>query len=158
MTDKYNIPHEDKKSLEALFSNIQLVLHNRSLIYETDEYYNIYISGVGICLAYLNTVPLFLGDLLQLWEQKQWLKEDNYIYFIAGSPSSDDNICHVWINRSGFMQKPVKDLGDLAFPAFSLINYGTIDSKISVKKPTTSKKAGSNLSIFDLINSLKDKN
>ena len=36
MTDKYNIPHKDKKSIEVLFSNIQLVWHNRSLIYEFD--------------------------------------------------------------------------------------------------------------------------
>ena len=157
MTEIYNIPNEDKAALKALFLNIRLIEQNKNLIYEIDDYYNIGISGVGVCLAHMKTVPLFLGDLLQLWKHSAWKQDDNYCYFVMGSPSSNSNICHIWSRKDGFIQKSIKDIGELAFPAFSLINNGTISTKICVQKSTAATKTNSHLSIFNLINELKDK-
>ena len=157
MTEIYNIPNEDKAALKALFLNIRLIEQNKNLIYEIDDYYNIGISGVGVCLAHMKIVPLFLGDLLQLWEHPVWKQDDNYCYFVIGSTSSNNNICHIWSRKEGFIQKSIKDIGELAFPAFSLINNGTISTKICVQKSTAATKTNSHLSIFNLINELKDK-
>ena len=156
MTEIYNIPNEDKTALKALFSNIRLIEQNKNLIYEIDDYYNIGISGFGVCLAYLETVPLFLGDLLKLWEHSVWRQDDNYCYFAMGSPSSNSNICHIWNKKYGFIQKSTKDIGELVFPAFSLINSGLISNKICVQKTTSTAKTNSHLSIFNLINELKE--
>lgn len=153
----YDLPKEDIKALDTLFSNIGLIEQNKSLIYETADYYNICIFGVGVCLAHMEKVPLFLGDLLQLWEHSVWKQDDNYCYFVIGSPSSNNNICHIWRRKDGFIQKSIKDIGELAFPAFSLINHGTISNKICVQKSTVPVKTISHLSIFNLINVLKDK-
>lgn len=157
MTEIYNIPNEDKAALKALFSNIRLIEQNKNLIYEIDDYYNIGIPGVGVCLAHMETVPLFLGNLLRLWEHSVWKQDDNYCYFVAGSPSSNNNICRIWSRKDGFIQNSIKDIGELAFPAFSLINNGTISNKICVQKSTATTKTNSHLSIFNLINKLKDK-
>lgn len=153
----YNLLEEDIKALDALFSNINLIEQNRNIIYETDVYYNICIPGVGVCLAHMETVPLFLGDLLRLWEHSVWKQDDNYCYFVTGSPSSNNNICRIWSRKDGFIQNSIKDIGELAFPAFSLINNGTISNKICVQKSTATTKTNSHLSIFNLINKLKDK-
>lgn len=157
MTEIYNIPNEDKAALKALFSNIRLIEQNKNLIYEIDDYYNIGISGFGVCLAHMETVPLFLGDLLKLWEHSVWRQDDNYCYFVMGSPRSNNNICHICNRKYRFIQKSIKNLGELAFPAFSLINNGTISNKICVQKSTATTKTNSHLSIFNLINKLKDK-
>lgn len=153
----YNLPEENIKALDTLFSNISLIEQNRNIIYETDKYYNICISGVGVCLAHMKIVPLFLGDLLQLWKHSAWKQDDNYCYFAMGSPSSNSNICHIWNKKYGFIQKSTKDIGELVFPAFSLINSGLISNKICVQKTTSTAKTNSHLSIFNLINELKDK-
>lgn len=153
----YNLLEEDIKALDALFSNINLIEQNRNIIYETDDYYNICIPGVGVCLAHMEIVPLFLGDLLRLWEHSVWKQDDNYCYFVTGSPSSNNNICRIWSRKDGFIQNSIKDIGELAFPAFSLINNGTISNKICVQKSTATTKTNSHLSIFNLINKLKDK-
>lgn len=152
----YDLPKEDIKALDTLFSNIDLIEQNKSLIYETADYYNICIFGVGVCLAHMEKVPLFLGDLLQLWEHSVWKQDDNYCYFVMGSPRSNNNICHIWNRKYGFIQKSIKNLGELAFPAFSLINNGTISTKICVQKSTAATKTNSHLSIFNLINELKE--
>lgn len=153
----YDLPKKDIKALDTLFSNIGLIEQNKNLIYEIDDYYNIGISGFGVCLAYLKTVPLFLGDLLKLWEHSVWKQDYNYCYFVTGSPSSNNNICRIWSRKDGFIQKSIKNLGEFAFPAFSLINNGTISNKICVQKSTAATKTNSHLSIFNLINKLKDK-
>ena len=56
----YDLPKEDTKALDTLFSNIGLIEQNKSLIYETADYYNICIFGVGVCLSHMEKVPLFL--------------------------------------------------------------------------------------------------
>lgn len=152
----YDLPKEDIKALDTLFSNIGLIEQNKSLIYETADYYNICIFGVGVCLAHMKIVPLFLGDLLQLWKHSAWKQDDNYCYFTMGSPSSNSNICRIWSRKDGFIQKSIKDIGELVFPAFSLVNSGLISNKICVQKTTSTAKTNSHLSIFNLINELKE--
>lgn len=158
MITKYDIPKEDKKSLEALFSNIELIWQNRKLICAADDYYNIYIIGTGICLPHLEVIPLFLGDLLQLWEQTQWCQNNAYTYFIAGSTSYDNNISHTWSYKYGFVQKSIKDISDLGLLAFSLINTGAINNEVHLHRVASAHKISSKLNIFDLIAALKGEN
>lgn len=158
MTTKYNIPQEDKKALEALFSNIELIWRNKKLICATDDYYNIYITGAGICLPHLEVIPLFLGDLLQLWEQTKWRDNHEYIYFIAGFINYNDNISHIWSDKNGFAQKPIKDISNLGLQAFSLINTGVIDYEVRPHRVASAHKISSRLNIFDLLAAIKGEN
>ena len=155
MTEIYQIPDEDKKALETLFANLQFITLSKELIYRNDDYYNISISGIGVCLARVGTIPLFLGEILQLWEQTQWLKNGEYCYFIMGTPRPDNNICHFWSEKDGFATKSVKKMSDLALPAFSLVNDGVISYDLNIRKPSAAPKTESKLSIYDLIERIK---
>lgn len=157
MTIKITVkpPKEDKKALEALFNNLSLIIQNKNLILTTPEYYNIRISGVGVYPLYVQTLDLFIGDLLQLWEQTDWKQGDEYFYYITGSPLSGSNSCRIWHKDKGFSSKHNPSMMALLSPAFLLVQTGSPERTNNVVPVDLPKRAPSKLSIYDLINRLK---
>ena len=106
MTEIYQIPDEDKKALETLFANLQFITLSKELIYRNDDYYNISISGIGVCLARVGTIPLFMGEILQLWEQTQWLKTGN-IAILSWAPRDRTTIFVIFgVKKTVLPQNP----------------------------------------------------
>ena len=86
-------PREDKKSLSMLFKNIDVLLKNIKSVVSTPENYYIRIQGTGITGVYIGGFPLYLGDLLQLWNcHSAWREKSavgmKYIYHLGGFPTS----------------------------------------------------------------------
>lgn len=86
-------PREDQESLSVLFKNIDVLLKNIKCAISAPENYYIQIQGAGITGVYIGFFPLYLGDMLQLWNcHSAWREKSaagtKYIYHLGGFPTS----------------------------------------------------------------------
>ena len=86
-------PCEDQDTLLVLFKSIDILLKNIELIKSVPENYYIEIKGAGVMGMYIGSFPLYLGDLLQLWNNPSaWSEksenETKYIYHMGGFPTA----------------------------------------------------------------------
>ena len=131
-------------------------MQNKELILSTPEYYNVYISGVGVYPLYIQTLGLFLGDLLQLWEKTAWKQGDEYFYYTIGSPLSGSNSSSSWCPKDGFKNKQLSSISILLKPAYLLVNKKTIDDSSNAISTDLPKRISSKLSIYNLIDKLNE--
>ena len=158
MTVTYRIdaPASDTKGLNALFGHLELITSKQDLILSTPDFRNIHISGCGVYPLYASILPLFIGDLLQLWEHSEWRSGDDYFYFTIGSPLSGSNKSHFWNAKDGLGQKSLPSILTLMTPAFTLINTGTALPRGTSFCADIAERQPSKLNIFDLIEYLSD--
>ncbi|MDD4556454.1 MAG: hypothetical protein PHE89_03895 [Alphaproteobacteria bacterium] len=149
-----------QQHLELLFKHLDLILNNKEIIINTPEFYNVQIRGIGICAMYMGSTNIYLGDLLKLWNETEWLYADDnkkyYTYFIGGSPLTGNNKRKGWdiINKQ-FVEFSGKNFINLAFPAWNLIKTGKIGYPKQMAVGISQKRNKSILSIISLIRKLK---
>ncbi|MBQ4472237.1 MAG: hypothetical protein II942_03235 [Alphaproteobacteria bacterium] len=153
MTIKITVtsPNEDKKALETLFSNIELIMAHKDIILSTPEYYNIHVVGVGVYPLYIPALKLFLGDLIKLWNETPWKQGNNYFYYTIGSPLSGRNSSKSWNSKQGFSTTHLDSIGVLLKPAYLLINTGKTTTSAGCVPVNVPHRTPSNLTIHDLI-------
>lgn len=157
VTYRIDAPASDIQCLEALFNNLDLITSKRDLILSTPDFCNIHISGCGVYSLYAPILPLFIGDLLQLWEHSEWRNSNDYFYFTIGSPLSGSNKSHFWNAKNGIGQKSLPSILTLMTPAFTLVNTGIALPRGTAFSADISERWPSKLKIFDLIEYLSAK-
>lgn len=146
-------PQNNEWELNELFSQIDTIEKNKEKILNTPELYNIHISGMNIAGLYIGNHPLFLGDLLKLWEKEPWKKDDRYYFKVTGSPLSGMSFASYWSKKKGIRtEKNNPSFGTLAFPALRMLQK----IKNEPHKISSSKRLPSGLKISDLSDHIRE--
>ena len=82
--------------IARLFNNIDLIIRHKQQIMARAEYKNIRVKGTGIDGLFIGHLPLFLGDLVTLWEASPWRTQNKFYYHLGGSPLSGMSFCTYW--------------------------------------------------------------
>ena len=145
----------DHNEIVTLFENLNLIEANIDLILQNEEYCNIYIKGTGICGIFIGFIPLYLGDLLILWQKGIWKKDQKYYYHLGGSPLSGMSICRYWSEKKGLnFDKNNPSFGTLFQPASRTMRGVDLFEKECIIPLETPKRIRSQLTIYDLIEKL----
>lgn len=79
----------DDEAINLLFKNIDLIIENEEVVFDSPGFYSIKISGVCVEGLYVGRFQIRLGDMIKLWKQSQFWKDGGRYYFHAGgSPLS----------------------------------------------------------------------
>ena len=145
----------DDSVLQALFDNLSLLQQHQDLILANPKYYCIPIQGSGVFPLYIPTFTLCLGELLLLWQQTEWKQGDTYFYCITGSPLSGSNSSKYWSSKQGFSSQSTKTFGNQLRAAMSVRRTGSPICESGLIPVVTPKFQASDMSIFELIEQLK---
>lgn len=79
----------DDETINLLFKNIDLIIQNEEVVFNSPGFYSIKISGVCVEGLYVGRFQIRLGDMIKLWKQSHFWKDGGRYYFHAGgSPLS----------------------------------------------------------------------
>ncbi len=156
MTIFFNVePAEpDTQSLETLFNNIDLTNQHKQLIFETPDYYNIFIEGCGVFPLYTQTFKLSLGELLKLWNHTEWKQEDKYFYCITGSPLSGGNSSKYWSKEDDFSSMETKTFSIQFQTALWLLQTGNTEIQSRCTPIEIPHREPSKLTVQELVTAL----
>ncbi|MBP5160583.1 MAG: hypothetical protein ILP11_00835 [Alphaproteobacteria bacterium] len=142
--------HNDEIAL--LFNNIDLIICHKQQIMARAEYKNIRVKGTGIDGLFMGHLPLFLGDLLTLWEAGAWRNQQKFYYHLGGSPLSGISFCTYWQHGQIACDRNTPSFCTLLRPACQTIEGGKITPEIRLP---SQKRTESALKIKDLVQQLE---
>ena len=146
------IEPQHNKEIALLFDNIDLIMRHKQQIMARAEYKNIRVTGTGIDGLFMGHLPLFLGDLLTLWEASPWRTQNKFYYHLGGSPLSGISFCTYWMKGKIDCDRNTPSFCTLLRPACQTIEGGKITPAIRLP---SQKRKESALKIKDLLRQLE---
>lgn len=143
------------QDLEIFFKNFNLIQQHKQLILDTQEYYNIRITGCGVFALYMSSIRLSIGELLKLWNDTVWKQDDKYFYCITGSPLSGGNSSKYWSPNIGFKSMETHTFSTQIRNALWLLQTGSTEIQSNCTAIDIPNREISKLTINDLIDGLK---
>lgn len=148
---------ENTQDLETFFNNLDLINQHKQLIFDTPDYFNIRIAGLGCFPLYVQPIRLSIGELLKLWDETEWKQDDKYFYTIVGSPLSGGNSSKYWSSKKGFKSMETGVFNKQMRSALWLLQTGSTEIKSRCTPADPPKREVSNLTVNDLIDILQSK-
>lgn len=139
------------QDLEKFFNNFDLIQEHKQLIFDTPEYYNIRIAGLGCFPLYTPSIKLSIGELLKLWDETDWKQDDKYFYCITGSPLSGGNSSKYWSHKKGFKSMKTTVFTKQMRSALWLLQTGSTEIKSICTPVDPPEREVSKLTVNDLI-------